>query len=49
VAVGQYLLSMGGTCGRKGKSEPRLSSWFAMSALSFYGDGGVRHQCREMG
>ena len=46
VAVGWYLSSMGGTRGRKGKSEPRISSWFAMSAPSFYGDGGVR--CREM-
>ena len=49
MAVGWYLSSMGGTRGRKGKSEPRRKSWFAMSAPSFYGDGGVRRQCREMG
>jgi len=41
--VGWYLSSMGGMRGRKVKSEP------PMSAPSFYGDGGVRRQCREMG
>jgi len=49
VAVGRYLSSMGGTRGRRNENEPRRRSWFAMSAPSFYGDGGVRRQCRGMG
>ena len=49
VVVGWYLSSIGSTRGRRGESEPRLSSWFAMSAPIFYGDGGVGGQCMEMG
>jgi hypothetical protein len=34
---------------RDKQSEPRLSSWFAMSAPIFYSDGGVGGQCKGMG
>jgi hypothetical protein len=49
VVVGWYLSSIGSTRGRRGKIEPRLLSWFAISAPIFYGDGGVGGQCKEMG
>ena len=47
VVVGWCLSSIGSTRGRKGESEARLSSWFAMSAPIFYGDGGLEVSARR--
>jgi hypothetical protein len=39
----------GGTRRWRGESEPRPSSWLAVSAPSFYGNSGVGRQYRRMG